>query len=528
MRLPMSAKGIRENRLLQLLTAASTAELGPVVSVQLTARELIQEPGTPTLYAYFPVTAVVSLVTTMESGASTELALVGHEGLIGLSAVLGTAGSLTSAVVQIPGIAVRLPMATLKAARAANSSVRKALDLYTEARLIQVAQTAACNRLHPVDARLARWLLAIHDRIDGDEFAVSQEFIAEMLGVHRPTVSTAFQRLQEQHAILRRGRAIVIADRGALERFACECHRVVEREFDRLFRPALNATDVLAVSAAPRSSEREPHGTAALEALREIAGRLLLANIREHEAREQAEAANRTKDQFLAMVSHELRAPLNVILGWCAILTSGDDHAPKRGLEIIERNARAQLKLVEDLLDAARMQSATLSIQPGRVNLSELVPSVVDAMRPAAEEKGVALRASMAGQIPPIRGDADRLRQVLLNVLTNALKFTDRGGSVEVGVTSAAGRARVIIRDTGRGIAPDVLPHIFEQFRQGSAPGSAPGGLGLGLTITRALVELHRGTIEIESPGQDHGTTCTIDFPLEDHPTATPAAVRKM
>src|SRR4051794_23578840 len=333
MRLPMSAKRIRENRLLQLLTAASTAELGPVRSVQLTARELIQEPGTPTLYAYFPVTAVVSLVTTMESGASTELALVGHEGLIGLSAVLGTAGSLTSAVVQIPGIAVRLPMATLKAARAANSSVRKALDLYTEARLIQVAQTAACNRLHPVDARLARWLLAIHDRIDGDEFAVSQEFIAEMLGVHRPTVSTAFQRLQEQHAILRRGRAIVIADRGALEGFACECHRVVEREFDRLFRPALNRTDVLAVSAAPRSTKSGAHGTSVAEGLPQHDGRPLVANIREHEAREQAEAANRTKDQFLAMVSHELRAPLNVILGWCAILTSADDHAPKRGLE---------------------------------------------------------------------------------------------------------------------------------------------------------------------------------------------------
>jgi signal transduction histidine kinase len=466
----------------------------------------------PALYAYFPITAVLSLVSTMQSGASAEVALVGREGMIGLAGVLGTVESPTSAVVQIGGDALRLPTAALRAARNANPSIRKALDLYTEARLIQVAQTAACNRLHSVEARLARWLLALHARIEGDEFTVAQEFIGDMLGVHRPTVSTALQRLQDHGVIARRGRAIVVTNRRLLEGLACECHQVIEREFARLFTEGPRGSDV--VCASPGTSD-EPHMTAALEATREIAGRLLLATIREQEAREHAEAANRAKDQFLAMVSHELRAPLTAILGWCGIVAKQKELALDRGLVVIERNARAQLKLVEELLDAARVTSATLTIHPRHIGLQDLVQSAVDTIKPAAEEKHVVLRLAMPDALPGIFADADRMRQVLVNVLGNSLKFTDAGGFVDVQVTAEADRVQVTVEDTGRGIASDVLPHVFERFRQGASEQSGRG-LGLGLAIARALVELHGGTIALESAGENQGTTCRINLPVAD------------
>jgi signal transduction histidine kinase len=515
----MVRHGTADNRLLLLLDADTRAQLGPLRPVELDAREVLYEPGMPALHAYFPLTAVVSLVSTMESGASAEVALVGREGLIGLGDVLGLMESPTSAVVQVPGTALRVPTAALRAARRASREIANVVDLYTEARLIQVAQTAACNRLHTVDARLARWLLAIHNRIDGDEVVIAQEFIADMLGVHRPTVSIALQRLQEQHAIVRRGRAIIIADRCELEKLACECHRVLERAFERVFSRGAADAELPPARSAPRVADAELSTTASLEALRDIAGRLLLANIREQEAREAAEAANRAKDQFLAMVSHELRTPLNAILGWCAILNARQEEAFERGLPIIERNARAQLKVVEDLLDAARITSGTLSIHAEQVNLPELVHSAVDAIRPVAEEKSVALRLAAAEhELSPVFGDPDRLRQVLLNVLMNSLKFTDAGGSVDVQLGSDGGRAQVIIEDTGRGISPAVLPHVFDRFRQGSSAAGSDHrrGLGLGLTISRALVELHGGRIDITSPGENQGTTCTIELPLSN------------
>jgi signal transduction histidine kinase len=503
------------NRLLLLLSAGSRAQLEPLVPVQLDTRDVIQESGTPALYAYFPVTAVVSLVSTMESGASAEIAMVGREGMIGLNDVLGAVASPTSAVVQVSGTAVRVATATLRVARRAIPAIGHVLDLYTEARLIQVAQTAACNRLHSVDARLARWLLAMHDRIAGDEFVVVQESIAEMLGVHRPTISAALQGLQDEHAIMRRGRAIVITDRRELEARACECHRVLQETFERVFTRGSHSPELLRGRTALESRHVDPTRPATLEAMRDIAGRLLLANIREQEAREAAEAANRSKDQFLAMVSHELRTPLNAILGWCAILQEKPEQTGEGGLAIIERNARAQLRLVDDLLDAARITSATLTIQRTPISLPEVVHTAVDTIKPTAHGKAIELRLSgEENALRPLFADADRLRQVLLNVLSNSLKYTDAGGSVDIQVRSGPDCAQIVIHDTGRGISPAVLPHVFDRFRQGSTPVASYQGLGLGLTISRALVELHGGTIEIESPGENRGTTCTINLPL--------------
>jgi signal transduction histidine kinase len=506
---------VEGNRLLELFGEEARAQLGSLVTVQLKAREVLQEPGIPALHVYFPIDAVSSLISTIENGASVEVSLIGREGMIGLAGVLGTVERATSAVVQVAGAAVRVPTASLKAVRLANPAVRKALDLYIEARFVQAAQAVACSRLHALQPRLARWLLGVHDRIGRNEFVISQESIADMLGVHRPTVSIALQRLQDEGAIERRGRAIVVTDRSRLEALACECHRVLDNGFERLLSAPGNQPEALAAATNSPMGPLESEPAAALQAMREIAGRLLLVSIREQEAREQAEAANRAKDQFLAMVSHELRNPLSAILGWCTILQSQEGVPTAHGLEVIAQNARAQLKLVEDLLDAARMTSATLTVHPGTISLSEVVRSALDTVRPAADERQVNLRLTIEDEVPPMSADADRLRQVLLNILTNSLKFTDAGGSIDVRVCSANGHAQVRVRDTGRGIEPAMLPHVFELFRQGSPVDAGRRGLGLGLTIARAIVELHGGTIAMESAGVGHGSTCTIDLPFE-------------
>jgi signal transduction histidine kinase len=251
---------------------------------------------------------------------------------------------------------------------------------------------------------------------------------------------------------------------------------------------------------------------AALEATREIAGRLLLTSLREQEAREAAEDANRAKDRFLATLSHELRTPLNAILGWCAILAGRSD-PPEHGLDVIENNARAQLKLIDDLLDTAQITSSSLTIRPEPISLQRVLLDVADTVLPAAAAKQVELRTAVPRGLPRVIADPDRIRQVLLNVLGNALKFTDAGGAIDMCAGADSDHVQVTVRDTGRGIAPDVLPYVFEQFRRGDAGEPALPGLGLGLTIARAVVERHGGTIEIDSPGENQGTICIVRLP---------------
>jgi signal transduction histidine kinase len=499
------------NHLLQLLDADARSALSPV-AVELCTRDVLHEPGTPTLYIYFPTTAVISLVSTMEGGASTEVALVGREGMVGLAGLLGT-GERTTAVVQVGGSALRVSTAVMRHQGLRLPSVRAVLDRYIEARLIQVAQTAACNRLHSVKARLARYLLAVGDRLDDEYFTLPQELIAQMLGVHRPTVSVTLQGLRDAGVVAYRGRSIRIADRPGLERMACECYGVLRRESDRLLRAPIRGVEAMP-QLMQSSVSREGELAAVLETMREISGRLLLATIREQEARDEAEAANRAKDQFLASVCHELRRPLNAILGWCATVTERPEDTWERGMTGIRWNAQASLELVEELLDAARLTSEKLSVRHVPINLRDVVCSATDAVKPTADTKGLVLRTTVDGAPIPLLADPDRLRQVFLNVLANALKFTDAGGMIDVSVTAAGGTARVSIRDTGAGIAPEHLLHVFERFRQGADSTAGQHGLGLGLTISRVLIELHGGTIQIASPGAGQGTTCTIELPL--------------
>jgi signal transduction histidine kinase len=235
--------------------------------------------------------------------------------------------------------------------------------------------------------------------------------------------------------------------------------------------------------------------------------------VREQEARRLAEEANRAKDDFLAMVSHELRTPLNAMLGWVSLLNSGklDAEARSRALEIIERNARSQAQLIDDLLDVARIVNGDLRLQLGPLDLAQVVEKALDAMHPAAAAKSIAVAAGLDRPLEMTAGDPDRLQQVVSNLLSNAVKFTPGGGEIEVRLERAEGEARLTVRDSGAGISASFLPYVFERFRQGEG---REGGLGLGLAIARHLVERHGGTIRVVSPGEGRGATFTVVLPL--------------
>ena len=246
---------------------------------------------------------------------------------------------------------------------------------------------------------------------------------------------------------------------------------------------------------------------------------------REHAARFQAEVANRMKDEFLANVSHELRTPLNAVLGWAHILRTGrpDEATLARGAEVIERNAQAQAKLIEDILDASRAITGTLSITRGAVDLGGVINAAADSVRLAAQSKGVALTVILDPTARHVTGDAARLQQAVWNVLSNAVKFTHRGGKVELRLTRVDGYAQIKVTDTGEGIASDFLPFVFEHFRQGDPTITRRhGGLGLGLTLVRHLVELHGGIVRAESAGEGYGTTVLIELPLAEDVAETP------
>jgi len=246
----------------------------------------------------------------------------------------------------------------------------------------------------------------------------------------------------------------------------------------------------------------------------ELARRAALA-MDNAELYQRAEDANRAKDEFLATVSHELRTPLASILGWARLLRRGGLTQEKqaRALETLERNARAQTRLVEDLLDVSRIVSGKTRLNVETADLARIVESAMDSIRPAAEARGVELLTSV--QPCTLAGDPERLHQVLWNLLSNAVKFTPRGGRVSVSMEVREPTATVTVSDTGQGIRPDFLPHVFERFRQADASVTrVHGGLGLGLAIVRHLVELHGGTVSVTSPGEGQGATFTVRLPL--------------
>lgn len=234
-------------------------------------------------------------------------------------------------------------------------------------------------------------------------------------------------------------------------------------------------------------------------------------------AHAEADRANQLKDEFLASLSHELRTPLNAILGWAQLLRSRPPSAAflEQGLETLERNAKLQAQLIDDLLDMSRILSGRVRLDVQHVNIDQAVEAAVEAIRPAAEAKQIHVQVALDRQAGSVSGDPTRLQQVFWNVLSNAVKFTPRGGRVEIALKRVDSHVEVVISDTGIGIAPDFLPSVFERFRQADASTTRRhGGLGLGLSIARQLVELHGGSIRAESAGPGHGAAFSVELPL--------------
>jgi signal transduction histidine kinase/AmiR/NasT family two-component response regulator len=229
------------------------------------------------------------------------------------------------------------------------------------------------------------------------------------------------------------------------------------------------------------------------------------------------EEASQLKDEFLATVSHELRTPLNAVLGWATLLRSNnlDEAGRERALETITRNARSQQQLIEDLLDVSRAISGKLRLDARRVNPKKFIEEAIEALRPTAQARKVRIRQTIERNLGSVLGDPARLRQVVLNLLSNAIKFSSRGGLVVLTARRVDASLEISVKDRGQGISPEFLPYVFERFRQADMTTTRMhGGLGLGLAIVRQLVELHSGTVTVESPGHGLGATFTVRLPM--------------
>ncbi|MGB7892311.1 MAG: ATP-binding protein [Microcoleus sp.] len=260
--------------------------------------------------------------------------------------------------------------------------------------------------------------------------------------------------------------------------------------------------------------QRVQERTSQLEASNRTKDELLM---REQIIRADAEAANRAKDEFLSILSHELRTPLNAILGWSTMLRQKNLSEDKvaRALETIERNAKSQAQLIEDILDVSRIITGKLRLRVRPVNLVPVIESAIESVHLAAEAKSIRLHSVLDSEAGPLLGDADRLQQVVWNLLSNALKFTPKDGRVQISLQRVNSHVEITVSDTGAGISSDFLPYVFDRFSQhDSTTTRSYGGLGLGLAIVRQLVELHGGTVTVVSPGIGQGTTFIVQLPV--------------
>jgi signal transduction histidine kinase len=300
-----------------------------------------------------------------------------------------------------------------------------------------------------------------------------------------------------------------------------------------LERPVRVAVLVTAMRVALRARRRQYDLRSELARRERDAHERALMLESEQKARREAEAANRLKDEFLATVSHELRTPVNVILGWSGMLARGTANAKQiaHAIEVIHRNAHAQAHVIDELLDISRIITGKLRMEMAPVEIVPLLQEAVEAVRPAIDAKGLSIDSTWSTTVPAVWGDRDRLRQVLWNLLANAVKFTPEGGRLRVSVNRSTGHVDISVADTGIGIAPDVLPFVFDRFRQAdSSTTRTHGGLGLGLAIVRQLVEMHGGSVAAASAGLDQGAAFTVTLPLgrraalESVPAAAPHA----
>ena len=259
--------------------------------------------------------------------------------------------------------------------------------------------------------------------------------------------------------------------------------------------------------------------------LRDANDRLVAALEREQSARREAEAASQLKDQFLMTVSHELRTPLTAIIGWARMLVDGavSERQKEAALRTIERNAHAQTRLIDDLLDVSRVMSGKLRLDVRSVAVEDIVRNAMDTVGPAADAKAIRIESAIDRGVGRISGDPERLQQIVWNLLSNAVKFTPHGGRVTISVRAVDDEVEIVVRDTGIGIGPEFLPHVFERFRQQDAGTTRRyGGLGLGLAIVRNLVELHGGSVSAQSDGEGRGAVFTVRLPAAVGGAAAP------
>jgi len=308
-------------------------------------------------------------------------------------------------------------------------------------------------------------------------------------------------------------RAIAAAKAGNTGQFQgyVATHRGTPKWWDCIITPVWNSvgqiTQLVVVS---RDITRQKQAEAEREQLL----------VQEQAAREAAETANRVKDEFLAVLSHELRSPLNPILGWSNLLRRGKLDAARttHALETIERNAQLQVQLIDDLLDISRILRGKLVLTETPVDLSFVISAALETVRLAAEAKSLQIQTIIPPTIGTVNGDVGRLQQVVWNLLSNAVKFTPAGGHITIELSSVGTNAQIQVKDTGKGIKPDFLPYIFEHFRQEDGATTRKfGGLGLGLAIAKQITELHGGTIAVDSPGENQGTTFTVQLPIAPH-----------
>jgi signal transduction histidine kinase/CheY-like chemotaxis protein len=308
-----------------------------------------------------------------------------------------------------------------------------------------------------------------------------------------------------------------IAERLEAEALLHQSHTVMERRIEERTAELEAANAALHKEIAERKR---------IEAEREA---LLL---REQRARAEAEEASRMKDEFLATLSHELRTPLTAMLGWVHLLRSGQLEPAQihRAIEVLDRNTRAQAHLINDLLDVSRIVTGKLRLDLRPISLAPIVQAALETVRPTAEARSIEWDLRIEPKVGPVSGDATRLQQVIWNLLSNAVKFTPRGGRVEVRLECRGDEAVIQVHDNGQGLTPDLVPHVFERFRQGdSTTTRVHGGLGLGLAIVRHLVEMHGGMVEASSPGRGQGSTFTVKLPLlrEEQPPARSSTATK-
>jgi PAS domain S-box-containing protein len=407
----------------------------------------------------------------------------------------------------------------------AEASAALASSLNYEATLRSVAQLAVPH--------LADWC-AVHIAEDGQELKQlaithidpAKVVWAEELGVRFPPDLSASHGVPN---VLRTGKSEYYPemDDALLVRTARNAdHLYFLRQAgmkSAMLVPLAARSRTLGVITFVASESHPPYTAADLELAEDLARRAALAVdnallfAEAHRARAQAEEANRMKDEFLAIVSHELRTPLNAIVGWSHMLRtrSFDEATTRRALETIERNAKSQAQIVEDILDVSRIITGKLRLNVQPLDLATIIEAAMDSLRPAAEAKEIRLTAILDPHASPVSADANRLQQVVWNLLANAVKFTPKHGHIQVRLERVDSHVEIIVADTGQGIRADLLPYVFDRFRQGDSTSTRlHGGLGLGLAIVRHLVELHGGRVTAESDGEDCGATFRVKLPL--------------